>query len=161
MNSLLAARLGSWLLVLLGAGALVRAFTAPLVPAPGAPASLAPAQDTASARDVRHPGAETAVVAERDLFRRSRRPGSKGGMPPDGAGIPQPANASPKPALRLLGLVAGARPTAVIEGLPRTSGPRVVGPGEVFAGLTIRRISAAGVEVAGLDTTWLLTLRRP
>jgi hypothetical protein len=37
----------------------------------------------------------------------------------------------------------------------------VVGPGEVFAGLTIRRISAAGVEVAGLDTTWLLTLRRP
>ena len=58
-------------------------------------------------------------------------------------------------------LVVGADPSAVIEGFPGIQGPRVVRPGDVIGQLTVRRIEAARVEVIGMDTTWMLTVRKP
>jgi hypothetical protein len=96
------------------------------------------------------------VVTERDLFRPSRRPAPISAVPSPASPVP----VVPRPTLTLVGLVAGAQPSAVIEGFPGTQGPRVVRPGDVIGPLTIRRISAAAVEITGMDTTWVLTVRK-
>jgi hypothetical protein len=66
----------------------------------------------------------------------------------------------PKPTLRLVGIVAGAHATAVIEGLPGARTARVVQQGDVIGPVTIGPITNAQVRVFGLDTTWVLTLPR-
>jgi len=71
---------------------------------------------------------------------------------------PQP----PRPALVLDGIAwTTGDPLAVLEGLPGSSGPRVVRPGDAVGGLTVRRIAADRVIVTGMDTTWTLTVRKP
>jgi hypothetical protein len=58
----------------------------------------------------------------------------------------------------LIGLVSGIAASALIEGFPGAAGPRAVRQGDVVGSLTVRRISSSGVEIAGMDTTWMLTV---
>jgi hypothetical protein len=67
----------------------------------------------------------------------------------------------PKPALALLGLIAGAEPTAVIEGLPGVEGSRVVRVGDVVSGVRVVRIGVDHVRLVGMDTVWVLKVREP
>ncbi|HEX4561619.1 MAG TPA: hypothetical protein VH113_07275 [Gemmatimonadales bacterium] len=135
------------------ASALTRVVPPVVVPHP----SLTNAVPAASAR---YPAESLGrVVTGRDLFRTDRRPAQLAYDPLRGAG-PLPEG-PPKPTLNLTGMVWGALPEAVIEGLPTTDGPRVVRVGDVVGGLAIRRIGRRGVVVAGMDTTWTLVVKEP
>jgi hypothetical protein len=82
-------------------------------------------------------------------------------LQPASDALPAASKPDQRPALTLSGIVWGPRPAAVLDGLPRIEGSRVVGVGESVAGLTIRRIDRDGAVVAGYDTTWRLTIRVP
>jgi hypothetical protein len=99
-------------------------------------------------------------VVARDPFRPSHRPASVA-FDPDPP-LPTPvAPPPPKPALSLTGIVWGRDPGAVLEGVPGAEGARLVRAGEEFAGFRVRRITAQKVTVTGMDTTWVLEVRRP
>lgn len=104
------------------------------------------------------------VAAVRAPFRSSRRP-AEVSYDPDRAAVPgaPPPQEGPKPPLSLSGIAwgGGVKPTAVLEGLPGTQGPRAVRAGDVIGGLTVRRIQRGSVIVTGLDTTWTLTVKAP
>jgi hypothetical protein len=102
--------------------------------------------------------ARLAVV--RDVFRATRRPPSLA-YDPQRAATPVDVSQPPKPTLALLGLVAGAEATAVIEGLPGVEGARVVRVGDVVSGVRVVRISADQVRLVGMDTVWVLRVREP
>ena len=100
------------------------------------------------------------ATISRDLFRAGRRPAP---VPYDPARGDQTvvAEVPPKPALMLVGIVAGLEPTALIEGFPGIEGVRVTRVGDVVAGLRVQRIHLAGVRVVGMDTVWILKVREP
>lgn len=100
------------------------------------------------------------LVVARDPFRPSRRPSGVAYDPNPAPSAPtEPA--PPKPALVLSGIVWGAAPSAVLEGIPGVEGARLVKAGEVLGGFRIRRITAQRVTVSGMDTTWVLEVRKP
>src|SRR5437870_11499765 len=78
------------------------------------------------------------VTVQHDLFRADRHPSTVSYAPAQLAVASQPS--PPKPALVLVGLVAGNQATGVLEGLPGADGPRVVRVGDVFSGLRITGI---------------------
>ena len=153
------ATLGAWILALTGLAALARATSFPS------------GSDTMSAARGRASRASAAAVAPypadslgarvvaRDLFRADRMP-APAPYDPDRAGAPSPVS-PPKPALTLSGIVWGAVPEAIVEGIPGKEAPQVMRQGETAAGLTLRRIEATQVVIVGLDTTWTLTVRQP
>jgi len=96
----------------------------------------------------------------RDVFRSARRP-SPIVYDPQRAAAPVEINQPPKPALALVGIVAGPEPTAVIEGFPGIEGGRVVRAGDVVSGLRVKRIDGDRVVIVGMDTTWVLKVREP
>ena len=100
-----------------------------------------------------------AAVVSRDPFRIGRRPLLPAYDPLRLA--EQLAPPAPKPTLRLVGLVSGADPSAVIEGLPGVEGSRVLRVGDVVAGLSVKKISGNRVVIMGMDTTWVLEVREP
>ena len=97
----------------------------------------------------------------RDPFRFARRPAAVA-YDPLRVGQP-PVPTTPKPVLTLVGIVwdGGKDPTALLEGLPGTDGPRSVRTGEVVNGLHVKRIDRDRVAILGLDTAWTLTVREP
>jgi hypothetical protein len=102
-----------------------------------------------------------ATLVARDPFRVARRPAP---LAYDPLRLLQPSSPpSLKPALVLVGIVwdGGRNPTALIEGFPGVEGPRSVRPGETIAGWRVTRIAATRVIIAGLETTWTLTVREP
>jgi hypothetical protein len=99
------------------------------------------------------------VIAGHDVFRATRAPAGVAYDPVAG-NAPSP-DAPPKPALTLVGIVAGHDPTALVEGFPGVEGSRVVRVGDVVAGLRVRSIDQATVRIAGLDTMWVLRVREP
>ncbi len=140
----------------------VRLVAAPLVWAP----ALAPGRSTTVARapktkTVILPGSMGPTVVAHDPFRVTRRPSAVAYEP---ARLVQPTT-SPhlKPALALVGLVWDrlSGPTAVIEGLPGVDGPRALRLHQRIAGLRVKTITFDHVVIAGLDTTWSLTVREP
>jgi hypothetical protein len=114
---------------------------------------LAPPDSLAAAAD-----AITAI----DPFRLEHRPSTVAyrpeleGTPP----TPRPP-APPKPTLALAGLVGGPPWAALLDGVPGRDESVLVHAGEVLGGLQVRRVSAAGVTISGMDTTWHLTLKHP
>lgn|GEM_PF-3411072 len=95
-------------------------------------------------------------------FRASRTPATRRYDPLNNdPALPTEPPAPPKPLLRLSGIVWGERPSAVIEGLPGASGPRVVRSGDVVGELRVRRVAREQVIVAGLDTLWVLLVEEP
>ncbi len=149
-------RIAVWAGAIAGLGALARAVTVPVAPAPALEPAVRAQADTGAPRAPSGLDSAARFAASRDLFRRSRRPGPAA----TAEGLAPSAPSSPKPALRLVGILAGAEPTAVIEGLPGARTARVVRPGDVIGPLTVGRITNAEVRVSGMDTTWVLTLAR-
>lgn len=151
----------------LGAGGALVLGVAALVAAAMSSPSAAPFEDRVPDRASapvlvgRYPAESlSAVVVSRDLFRFGRRPAP---VAYDAARDVQTVAvvAAPKPVLLLVGIVAGAEPTAVIEGFPGVEGARVVRQGDEVAGLKVTRIGAAQVRLAGMDTVWVLHVREP
>ncbi len=68
--------------------------------------------------------------------------------------------APPKPALVLSGVLDGRTPTAILEGVPGRDGSVILGVGDTAGGLRVRQIREGRVTIIGMDTTWVLTLRR-
>lgn len=66
-----------------------------------------------------------------------------------------------RPQFILTGILWGAQPTAVMEGIPGTDGPRLVRPGDVMNGFRVVRITRDGLTIRGADTTWNLAIREP
>lgn len=142
---------------MLGVATALRFAAWPLTRPELPPAERAPAGAETSAIRVSGESLSNVIVA-RDAFRIGRRPASVAYDPiTTGQPIAPPP---PKPVLVLDGIVAGAEPSAVVEGLPGVDGPRVVRVGDVFVGLTIKRIDGTDVRIVGMDTVWVLTVRR-
>jgi hypothetical protein len=102
----------------------------------------------------------TAVVG-RDPFRLGRRPATVAFNPTAGPETRTLPPSRPRPPLRLVGLVDGPRPQALIEGLPGTDRARALSQGESVAGVRLVGIGRGVARLAGMDTLWVLTLRRP
>lgn len=158
------ARLGAWLALLAGVVAALVAVRTPVAPARTL-AAAAPTPPSHSVRRVIAADSLRGAVGARDVFRRARRPSPQSFNPEMlGADEEHPAladAAEPKPQLALVGLVGGSAPAAVIEGFPGVDGVRVVRAGDEVSGLTVRRIGNGEVEIAGMDTVWVLTVREP
>ena len=153
-----------WRWPLLGAGSLgllmsVRMAAAPLVrvsvPSTDRAATTAPGE--ALQRRVA-PESVTAIVS-RNPFRIGRRPVLPAYDPMRLAEQQAPPPA--RPALTVVGIVAGEEPSAVIEGLPGVEGSRVVRVGDLIGALRIKRMRDGRVEITGMDTTWILEVREP
>ncbi len=149
-----------WLSLLSGCAAVVRAVVA-------SPARLTgratPARTVrAEFERPRESGADSSpqLVVARDVFRLGRQPAATAYDPDRGVNPPAVAQ-EPGPALRLVGIVTGRQAAALIEGLPGTEGTRVVRAGEHVGKLTVTAIGHGRVLVAGPDTVWVLTVRRP
>ena len=147
----------AWALVLSGATAVVLAAT---VPHKGVETVRVRAPDGTEPTPVRYAtdSLGRGLIA-RDPFRATRR-ASDAAYDPLRAAAPAVA-APPKPALVLTGIVWGATPQAVLEGIPGVDRPRVLRAGDVVAGLNIKRIEPTRVTVIGMDTVWVLTVRQP
>jgi len=147
-----------WAFVCSGVAALIVAFVVRVVPMVAATTSRRPRAD--SPIEARYPADSLArVVVGRDLFRSDRRSATIAYDPSRGA-APLP-DGPPKPQLVLTGVVWGSEPEAVVEGLPTSTGPRVVRAGDVVGGVTIKRIEVNRLVAMGFDTTWTLTVRVP
>jgi hypothetical protein len=126
-------------------------------------ATVAPAANrplTGATDAVRPPDSLEQKVIARDPFRPSHRPTGVAYDPSPAPPTPV-APPPPKPALMLTGIVWGRDPAAVLEGVPGVDDARLVREGEELAGFRVRRITAQKVTVTGMDTTWVLEVRRP
>ncbi len=138
----------------------VRLVASPLVPI-GVPTRVGTVATPLPAPTAAHPDSLAAALVARDPFRVTRRPSN---VVYDPVRLAQPATPlPPKPVLALVGIVwdNGRDPTALVEGLPGVDGPRPVRQGETIAGLRVKLIKSDRVVIAGLDTTWTLTVREP
>jgi hypothetical protein len=150
-------------LIVAGAAAVVRAATVPirrngrmdLV-------NSASASPTSAVRETAYDSL-LAAARHRPLFRPDRRPPAlafdPGGTQPAG-GEPAPS-AQPRPQLAVSGIVWGAEPAAIVDGLPGAEGSVVLRRGEASGGIRVRRIELGRVILSGLDTTWTLPVRNP
>jgi hypothetical protein len=138
----------------------VRLVASPLVRVT-APPRIGTAPGAANAQAPARPDSLVAALVGRDPFRIVRRPAP---VAYDPLRIGQPeAPSPPKPVLLLVGIVwdGGRDPTALLEGLPATDGPRVVRSGETVGGLRVKQIGPERVVIIGMDTVWTLKVREP
>jgi len=152
-------RLPLVLAIALGLLAVVRLAAWPLVRI-----GLDAAPDSSSPRpaSVTHGGiaAESInAITARDPFRVGRRPVLPAYDPLRLA--EQLAPPPPRPVIAVVGILEGRPPSAVLEGLPGVEGSRVVRVGDVIGPLKIKGIDGQRVVVAGMDTTWILEVRKP
>jgi hypothetical protein len=153
-------RAGMFSLLVLGVLAAVGAAVMPLVPEDTEPVPRG-APTAEGRREPYHADSLRKAVIAQDVFRLDRRPAPLA-FEPGRALLPPDRQASPpKPALRLVGLVEGTRPQALIEGLPGAERGRALAWGEALGGLRVAEIRRGQVRVVGMDTVWVLTLRRP
>jgi hypothetical protein len=161
--SALGARIGVLALIAAGAAAVVPAATVPIIQGgrmDSVRASAAPwrAREPDSAVDN--------LVAEalrRPLFRPARRPAALGFDPARAVQAASGESAPPveRPPLALSGIVWGAEPAAIVEGMPGAEGSTVLRRGESSSGIRVARIERARVVLVGRDTSWTLEVREP
>jgi hypothetical protein len=100
------------------------------------------------------------VLAEHDPFRMARSPAAVAySSAPVEATFLEPA--PPKPQLALTGIMWGDEPSAILEGLPGVEGAQVLRAGESIGGIRTRRITRQDVTLVGMDTIWVLHVRKP
>jgi hypothetical protein len=99
------------------------------------------------------------LLVARDPFRLERRPA---GVAYNSAteNTPVPPPRPPRPALVVTGIIGGPPWEAVLEGIPGRQGSVLVRRGDTLAGLRVRAIGKDSVRIVGMDTTWILTVRR-
>ena len=148
-------------LLLLGLGAPLAAWRAGTIDqVPESPALRPPAGPSLLSADSRDPGGLTRLAQTRTPFR-------LGGLPPAnryGATPvvpPSEVPRQPRPALVLTGILWGAEPAAIVEGIPGRDGPVVLRSGDVAGPIRVESISESRVVLAGMDTIWTLAVREP
>lgn len=99
------------------------------------------------------------VVRDRGPFRPDGRPSARPYDPMRGEDQGT-TYAPPMPVLALSGVLDGPAPAAILEGIPGREGSVILGVGDTAGGLRLRLIKEGRVTVTGMDTTWVLTLRR-
>ncbi len=150
--------LGAWALLALGVGALVRAATTRL--APSELSSTNVQRPPSPSPTAYHVGSLSQAVVADDPFRITRRPADVA-YDPSRAASPATSEAVPKPTLVLSGIVWGAAPEAVLEGIPGVEGSRLVRVRDLVAGLLVKQIQRDRVVITGMDTVWTLRVREP
>jgi hypothetical protein len=146
-----------------GAAAVAWAATVPItqegrMDAVRAPAARAPAPRPDTADSL------LAMARRRPLFRPARRPAAVGFDPARQAEAVSGENAPPsaaRPTLTLSGIVWGAEPAAIVEGMPGAEGSTVMRRGDVSSGIRVKRIERSRAVLVGLDTSWVLEVREP
>ena len=100
------------------------------------------------------------IIAARDVFRSSR---SQASMRFDSRTVDQPAapppQQSPTMGLVLVGILTGADPAALVDGVPGSETTRVLKIGDRVGDYRIRHIGGDSIVVIGRDTTWTLRVR--
>lgn len=165
MNRSPAVEAAVWVAVVLTAGASALAWHqgASIPIAVERPALAAPAPPPSHEPDAWKEAA--ALVIERNPFRVDRRPADaafslqpdKGTRTTRSAPEPPPS----RPDLALAGVIGGPPWHAVLEGVPGQRTGRLVGPGDRLGDLRVLAVRHDTAIVAGFDTTWVLTLKRP
>ncbi len=97
-------------------------------------------------------------IAARNPFRAHRTPAAARYTADFAAGAPQPVRPA-QPAVTLAGIVLGAEPAALLDGLPGVEGTRVLHLGETVGGYTLRSLTTDRAVVVARDTTLILTMR--
>jgi hypothetical protein len=157
------ARIGVLGVIATGVAAVAWAATVPIteegrMDAAWAPAVRAPAPRPDSANGL------MADALRRPLFRPARRPAAVGFDPArsdaaaSGESVPPPVE---RPSLTLSGIVWGAEPAAILEGMPGTESSTVLRRGDASSGIRVTRIERSRVVLVGRDTTWVLEVREP
>jgi hypothetical protein len=144
----------------LGLALAVRAFgAAPVTLGDPREGGVVPEQAPAPARA--NADSLAIAIARRDPFRLARAPAAVAFNPdpPSSGGAPVQPPRAPRPTLALAGVVLGADPVALIDGLPGVEGSRVMRVGERAGDYVLRAIAADHVVIAGPDTTWTLHVR--
>lgn len=103
--------------------------------------------------------ASSEALVARDPFRLERKP-SDVPYSPAREGVPPPPSHPPRPALAVTGIVGGPPWEALLEGIPGRQGSALVRRGDTLSGLRVRSITKDTVRITGLDTSWVLTVRR-
>jgi hypothetical protein len=157
------ARIGVLGLIAAGAAAIAWAATVPIteegrMDAVRAPAArlAAPPPDTADGL--------MADALRRPLFRPARRPAAVGFDPARSEAAASGESAPPpveRPSLALSGIVWGAEPAAILEGMPGAEGSTVLRRGDASSGIRVTRIERSRVVLVGRDTSWVLEVREP
>lgn len=103
-----------------------------------------------------------ASVVETDPFRLSRKPALIRVGQPITVSYGTPSGPPPKlrPVMTVKAIVGGPPWSALVDGLPQTTGSTVVREGVKFGEVTIRAISRDTVVIASADTVWNLTVKR-
>jgi hypothetical protein len=65
-----------------------------------------------------------------------------------------------RPKLSVSGIVWGAEPVAIVEGLPGREWPSALAQGAAEAGFRVTRIERERVTITGMDTVWVLRVRK-
>ena len=106
--------------------------------------------------------ADALVVLVRTApFRRSRRPAAiPYEVAPEVVIAPTP-DEDPFARLRLVGVVSGRSPVAVIDGVPGQSAARVLAPGDTVSGIRLESVTSRGALIRTAGTRRLLTLTTP
>lgn len=148
---------GSWAILVVAFVTLGVAATTPLT----GPSSLTEARVETPVAPAR-PQAESlaTLIVARDVFRTERRASTAAYSPGIDDAARESDEAAPKPRLRLAGILLGGGARALVDGLPGTTGARLLGVGDQHAGIRVVAIGARSVRLAGLDTTWTLLLER-
>ncbi len=100
-------------------------------------------------------------IVARDPFRLQRVP-AEVVYRPDMEGVPATpaAPTPPKPMLTLGGITGGPPWEALLDGIPGADHTQLAHAGSTFGDLRVRRVTRDTVVVAGMDTVWILTLRK-
>jgi hypothetical protein len=117
----------------------------------------APAAPKRAASDTIVVGARAVVAA--NPFRLARRPSAVPYASESEPGA-RSEQATPKPDLQLTGILGGPPWQAVLNGFPGHDGSVVAREGQTVEGFVICRITRDTVVVEGVDTTYVLTVRR-
>lgn len=131
-----------------------RAGKGPDAPLPGPTAPPARREVVVLAAD------SLASLIHRDPFRLDRSPAAVR-YDPNGIRAEAAPPPAPRPQLFVTGILWGPRPTAIIEGIPGTEGPRLVRQGDEIHDFRVLRIARNALTIRGSDTTWTLTIREP
>jgi hypothetical protein len=121
---------------------------------------LAVAANTGPANGDPLSGLATSIQA-RNPFRASRRAAARVFMADTAPSVPPRPAAPPAPAISLAGILLGARPGALLLGLPGADAARLLAPGEQNAGFTLLAVERDSVLVGYRDSVIVLRMRRP
>ncbi len=131
------------------------------VPIPsGAPATPVPVNDTSTSAS-RQSGLDASVA--HDAFRRNRLAPTKSydGVQIEAARSAPPPAPVARPVLILSGILWGAEPEALVDGIPGVEGSRLMHRGDSLGGIRLRSLTRDHVVLIGMDTTWTLFIRKP